>query len=403
MEESRDGSEGAAPMSSWVETFPGNLRWTNAIQIVKGMVPYNNTSAEQIDRVARRMQARHAAGEDPDKVWREEWSRMAQWNERQADEAAAKGRQMTAGNFYLRAGNYFYQAERFVQPGEDKMAIYRKALRCWRAGLERRYPQIRRVDVPYEKSALCACWLPAEGVDGKAPALVIFNGMDNCKEMNVVFAGLEFARRGMHVLAVDGPGQGESLRMNGIASRPDYEVAGTAAFDYLEKSRPEVDLERVTVMGYSFGGYLAPRIAGCEKRYAGCVAFGAMHWDLHGWQRGIKKALARDSKSSFSSQFQFRWVIGAPDNDAAMERAKQFSLKGIAERIVCPTLVMHGENDRIVPVEEARTLYENIGASKKTLKIYTEEDGGAEHCQVDDRPMGIDYMADWIAENVNDA
>src|SRR5690606_1066896 len=215
-----------------------------------------NASAEQIDRVARRMQARHAAGEDPDTVWREEWSRMAQWNERQADEAAAKGRQMTAGSFYLRAGNYYYQAERFVQPGEEKMAIYRKALRCWRAGFERRYPQIRRVDVPYEKSALCACWLPAEGTSGKAPALVIFNGMDNCKEMNVVFAGLEFSRRGMHVLAVDGPGQGESLRMNGIASRPDYEVAGTAAFDYLEKSCPEVDLERVTVMGYSFGGYL---------------------------------------------------------------------------------------------------------------------------------------------------
>ena len=86
-----------------------------------------------------------------------------------------------------------------------------------------------------------------------------------------------------------------------------------------------------------------------------------------------------------------------------MERAKAFSLEGVADKIVCPTLVMHGENDRIVPVEEARTLYEKIGARKKTLKIYTEEDGGAEHCQVDDRPMGIDYMADWIAENVNNA
>jgi fermentation-respiration switch protein FrsA (DUF1100 family) len=62
---------------------------------------------------------------------------------------------------------------------------------------------------------------------------------------------------------------------------------------------------------------------------------------------------------------------------------------------------MHGENDRIVPVEEARTLYERIGSRKKTLKIYTREDGGAEHCQVDDRPMGVDYMADWIEANVN--
>ena len=388
-------------MSSWVDTFPGNLRWTNATQIVKGMVPYNATSAEQIDRVAQRMQARLGAGEDQDKVWREEWCRMAEWNEKQADQAAAESRQMTAGNFYLRAGNYYYQGERFVPPGEQKMAIYRKALRCWRAGFERRYPRIERVDVPYEGRALCAFFLKAEGVSGKAPAVVIFNGMDNCKEMNVIFAGLEFSRRGMHVLAVDGPGQGETLRMNGIASRPDYEVAGTAAFDYLEKSRPEVDLKRVTVMGYSFGGYLAPRIAGVEKRYAGCVAFGAMHWDLHGWQREIKEKLARDAKTSFSSQFQFRWVVGAPDNDTAMEWAKKFTLEGIADRIECPVLVMHGENDRIVPVEEARTLFARIGARNKTLKIYTREDGGAEHCQVDDRPMGVDYMADWIEANVN--
>jgi len=336
-------------------------------------------------------------------VWREEWCRMAEWNEKQADEAAAKSRQMTAGNFYIRAGNYYYQGERFVQPGEEKMAIYRKSLRCYRAGLERRYPQIQRVEVPYEKSALCAYWLKAERVSGKAPTLVIFNGMDNCKEMNVIFAGLEFSRRGMHVLAVDGPGQGETLRMNNIASRPDYEVAGTAAFNYLEKNRPEVDLKHVTVMGYSFGGYLAPRIVGFEKRYAGCVAFGAMHWDLYGWQREIKERLAKDAKTSFSSVFQFRWVVGAPDNDTAMEQAKKFTLEGVADKIECPVLVMHGENDRIVPVEEARTLYKNIGSKKKTLKIYTEEDGGAEHCQVDDRPMGVDYMADWVAENVNNA
>jgi alpha-beta hydrolase superfamily lysophospholipase len=386
---------------TWVEHFPGNLRWSNATQIIKGMTPFGAVSMEQIDRVGQRMQARLRAGDDQDTVWREEWCRMAQWNEKQADKAAAEGRQMTAGNFYLRAGNYYYSGERFVPPGEEKMAIYRKALRCYRAGIERRYPQIGRVDVPYEKSALCAYFLKAEGVTGKAPTLVIFNGMDNCKEMNVIFAGLEFSRRGMHVLAVDGPGQGETLRMNKIASRPDYEVAGTAVFDYLVNSRPEVDLKRVTVMGYSFGGYLAPRIAGLEKRYAGCVAFGAMHWDLHGWQREIKQKLAKDAKTSFSSVFQFRWVVGAPDNDTAMEWAKKFTLEGVADKIECPVLVMHGENDRIVPVEEARTLYERIGSRKKTLKIYTREDGGAEHCQVDDRPMGVDYMADWIEANVN--
>ena len=78
-------------------------------------------------------------------------------------------------------------------------------------------------------------------------------------------------------------------------------------------------------------------------------------------------------------------MIGAPDNDAAMERAKQFSLKGIAERIVCPTLVMHGENDRIVPVEEARTLYDNRPSLKEVemeLRAQIEELGMAAFLEV---------------------
>jgi dipeptidyl aminopeptidase/acylaminoacyl peptidase len=203
----------------------------------------------------------------------------------------------------------------------------------------------------------------------------------------------------MHTLAIDGPGQGESLRLREIHSRHDYEVAGTAAYEYVAK-RADVDRKRVTVAGYSFGGYLAPRIAGFEKRYAACVAFGAMHWDLHGWQREIKALLAKDPRTSFSSTFQFRWVVGAPDNDTAMEWAKKFTLEGVADRIECPVLVLHGENDRIVPVAEAYTLYEKIGSRRKHLKIFTAEEGGAEHCQVDDRQMGVDYIADWIAANV---
>ena len=37
-------------------------------------------------------------------------------------------------------------------------------------------------------------------------------------------------------------------------ARHDYEVPGAAAYDYVA-ARPEVDAEKVIVMGYSFGGY----------------------------------------------------------------------------------------------------------------------------------------------------
>jgi hypothetical protein len=36
----------------------------------------------------------------------------------------------------------------------------------------------------------------------------------------------------------------------------------------------------------------------------------------------------------------------------------------------------------------------------KTLKIFTAEEGGSEHCQGDNRQLGANYVADWLAETL---
>jgi dipeptidyl aminopeptidase/acylaminoacyl peptidase len=381
-----------ASNGSWIEHFPGNFVWSNALLVTKGMAPYGAVALGEIDEVCERLKQRQS---EPD-AWREEWCALGSRLEKVADRAAAEGHQFTAGNYYLRAGMYYFTGERFVVPGEQKRDIGRKALQCQHAGLERRYPSMERVEVPYENTTLPALFMKAPGVSGRAPTIVMFNGMDNCKEMSVLFAGLEFAARGWNTLAIDGPGQGETLRLRKIYARHDYEVPGTAAYEFVAK-RPDVDSKKVVIMGYSFGGYYAPRIAAFETRYAACVCLGALHWDLHAWQKKIKEQLAADPKKSAQSTFQFQWILGLADPGAALERARLFSLAGVAERIACPVLITHGANDRVVPVQAARDLYAALKASKKTLKIFTPEEGGAEHCQVDDRPLGIAYIADWIA------
>jgi len=101
--------------SSWVVHFPGNLRWSNAMQIVKGMAPYGAVAMAEVDRVGRRL-AMRAAENDPDRAWCEEWAAMADRVAGVADTAAAQGREITAGHHYMRAGNYYYSAERFIPP-----------------------------------------------------------------------------------------------------------------------------------------------------------------------------------------------------------------------------------------------------------------------------------------------
>src|SRR6266508_1458191 len=348
---------------AWIEQFPGNLTWSNAALVTKGMAPYGAVALGEIDTVCERLKARQG---EPD-AWREEWCAMAKRLERAADAAAAEGRQLTAGNCYLRAGMYYFTGERFV--------------------------------VPYENTTLPALFMKAPGASGRAPTVAVFDGMDNCKEMSVLFAGLEFARRGWHTLAIDGPGQGESLRLRGLYARHDYEVPGTAAYEYVA-GRREVNPQKVVIMGYSFGGYYAARIAAFEKRYCAGVAMSALHWDLAAWQREVKRRHETDPKTNPQSSFHFRWIMGAEDSDAAIERAERFSLAGVAQKIACSFLIVHAEDDKVVPVASARKLFEAVGASRKTLKIFTAEDGSTYHAQADNRQVGIDCIADWIGANL---
>ena len=109
---------------TWIEQFPGNMIWSNAALVTKGMAPYGAVAMGEIDEVCERLRQRQG---QPD-AWREEWCAMGRRLEKVAAAAAAEGREFTAGNYYLRAGMYYFTGERFVYPGEQKREIGRKAI-----------------------------------------------------------------------------------------------------------------------------------------------------------------------------------------------------------------------------------------------------------------------------------
>ena len=384
----------------WIDHIPGNGLWSNAILVTKGMAPYGAVALGEIDQVCEKLRARQTEPQ----AWWEEWSAMGKRLHARADALDAAGHRMSAGNYYLRAGMYYFTAERFIYPGPDKREMGRIAIDCQTKGILRRYPNVERVEVPFndghETKSLPAFFMKALNTTAaRAPTIVVFNGMDNCKEMSVLFAGLEFAARGWNTLAIDGPGQGEALRLRELYARHDYEVAGTPAYDYVA-ARNDVDAARVFVMGYSFGGYYAARVAAFEKRYRGGIAMSALHWDLHGWQRDIKRRQDADPKGTPQSAFHFRWIMGCiedPDGaQTALEKAKKFSLVDVAGKITCPFIIVHAAEDTVVPAANAPKLFEAIAATDKHLKILNAEDGGHYHAQADNRQVGIDYIADWI-------
>src|SRR5256886_6465928 len=131
---------------AWIEQFPGNLTWSNAALVTKGMAPYGAVALGEIDEVCERLKARQGEAD----AWQEEWCAMARRLERAADAAASEGRQLTAGNTYLRAGMDYFTGERFVVPGAEKRETGRKPLQCHHGGVLPRHPNIGGVQVPSE-------------------------------------------------------------------------------------------------------------------------------------------------------------------------------------------------------------------------------------------------------------
>ena len=102
--------------SNWIHSFPQNYQWSNAILVTKGMAPYGAVAMGEIDIVTQKL---HARINEPH-AWWEEWSRDGRIRRARRRCAAAAGNHATAGNYYLRAANYYYCGERMIEPGDQE-------------------------------------------------------------------------------------------------------------------------------------------------------------------------------------------------------------------------------------------------------------------------------------------
>ena len=194
------------------------------------------------------------------------------------------------------------------------------------------------------------------------------------------------------MLICDQPGSGEALRFHGLVARLDTEVAATACIDHLS-GRADVDPARIGITGISMGGYYAPRAAAFEHRLAACAAWGAFH-DLSGVLANLERTGAHSAPP-----FQGPWVFGVTRLEQRAAVLSAMTLDEAAAGIACPLLVLHGENDRQVPVEQAqRTIAAAANAARRDLRVIPAGQPGDQHCQVDLPSIAIDIIGDWFQD-----
>jgi 2,6-dihydroxypseudooxynicotine hydrolase len=308
--------------------------------------------------------------------WCAAWSARARVHEELGRSALKENFKLTAGEHLVRAAIYYHFAKFvFVQAPVQMRAAHMKAVECYRDGIAFARPPGERVQVKYENSAIYG--VLRKPANPNPPVLIMAPGLDSTKEEIHAYEE-PFLARGIAVLAIDGPGQGEAEYEIPICG--DYERAAKAVVDWIG-TRNDLNSKQVGIWGVSLGGYYAPRAAAYEKRIQACIALsGPFEWEQI-WD-GLPE-LTRET---------FRVRSHSPDQNSARRKAAELTMKEAAPRITCPIFIVTGRQDRLVPASHAERLARTVSGPVELLIV---EDGGH---NANNRPYRYrSRTADWLA------
>jgi dipeptidyl aminopeptidase/acylaminoacyl peptidase len=381
------------------EYFPTNYIWSLGVAATLN----SGGAIDEVDRACRPIREAAESGDAGTRDLMLAWKRVADQVAEQAQAAEKAGHSRTAGQKYFRSAAYVCQAERMLSSSDpERIPFYQQGLDVLQRSFDLVDPATTRVAVPFEGAELPAYFLKArERADGSpAPTMIMWNGLDSTKE-HMYTSGWpqELAQRGISTLMVDCPGSGEALRFLGLTSRVESEDWAAACVDYLE-TREDVDHHRIGLVGWSLGGYYAPRAAAFEKRIKLVVAWGANH----NWGEVQKKRLEREGENPVPHYWEHvLWVWGYDDVETFIQAAEAVNLNGVVEQITCPFLITHGENDRQINVSYAHQSYDQaVNSPKRELRIFTAEEGATEHVGLDHLPHVGAFTADWVEDTISE-
>jgi fermentation-respiration switch protein FrsA (DUF1100 family) len=187
--------------------------------------------------------------------------------------------------------------------------------------------------------------------------------------------------RGLAVLTVDLPGQGES-RQHFKLGQPDALSIIKSAIDHLV-SRPDLDGSRLGVIGTSMGAAAAMLAAASDRRIKALVEIAGFYYPSAWWDR-------------FPPQIKefLRYVVGAASQEELLDIVRPVNLEGHVRQIECPLLVVHGQQDPIIPFGESDLIYAEAVAPKERMTFPLGDHGCVNIGEA--RPL----IADWVAQTL---
>jgi pimeloyl-ACP methyl ester carboxylesterase len=352
-----------------------------------------------------------------DETWCREWTTLA---DRCVETARLAADDVSRGNALLRASNYYRAAEFFLPPRgkglEQRRDLHHQSIAAFREALRRLGVRHTVYAVPFGGGKIPVYYFPGRA---DRPVVIVYGGFDSTTEEIWFITGAALVERGYTVVLTEGPGQSSMIRDYGIRFTPDWHKPVGAVIDHLYGADPSLRGRTTVLVGASFGGILAGRTAAIEKRLDGVVLFGAPYdmvraalfqmpamgrWMYrHGWDGAINAMIRLKARGDRGLRWGLNngtWTIGGDTPYGMINAFAPYTLEDVHEKVKCHVLCLYGEKDIYVSDEHQRALFENSfkNAASYTMKIFTEKDGAAEHCQVGAIEQVAAALVGWMKE-----
>jgi dienelactone hydrolase len=315
---------------------------------------------------------------------------VARRRETRAIEAQNAGDLVGARDNYFMAANYWGGAQWPIDENNDKNIFFNQKKReCYLKYAKVADHRVEPAWIAIEGKTVPAWFhLPYRYQSGqRVPCVVSIPGMDGYKERSVALSGDRFLSRGIAVLVVEGPGQYESALLGIRVSVPAWQAAGQAMFNWLAE-RPEIDAQKIGIIGSSFGSLFSTIAASAEPRYvAVAVAATCLEPGCH--------TIFQEASPTFKKRFMY--MSGIPNEDEFDKFGKTLTWEGHVDKIKMPYLCLAGEFDELSPLEHTERMFQAMKAPRQ-LVIYADSRhsvGGVPAANLG--PVPSIYTAEWMA------
>jgi len=263
---------------------------------------------------------------------------------------------------YTRAWRLYSFGRWPVPASEGKRLSFAKALEAFRAAAKFLDPPLEVVQIPFEGKEIVGYLRLPRNTKRPVSVLLAISGLDSRKEDMATNYGA-LLQYGIGFLAIDSPGTGQAPIKAGVNAERMF----SRAIDYL-LTRPEVDKTRIAVVGQSFGGYWATKLAIVEHDRLRAVVAQSPPVDAAFQKEFLLNKLRGNREYLFGMASAMEAILeNAHSVDDLAEIFPKLSLvqQGLIGKPTAPMLIIAGALDTQVPVADAYLLLSNGDVPKE--------------------------------------